>query len=162
MSEPIEETEITQPLSDKHQACVDKYLIHLNRAKAYQDVYKCSDEVAYTAGARLFRNVHILDAIEVAMEKRSKRCQVSQDQILMYWYGIVFGPEEKVHLETVQVKGKETLDSEDSMKTYKAPERFKASIEIAKHLGMYPSNKIDVNAQGGITFKFEEKEDSVL
>lgn len=159
MSESVEQND----LPEKYEAFVEQYLIDLNGTQAYKRTYPdCTMDSARASAARLLANVSVQDAIAKACQERSKRCEISQDDILKYWKDTLYAPKDKVHLETVNVKRGESVDSKNGFHVFRAPERFKASQEIAKHLGMYPNNKIDLTTPGGITVVFDSKKKSVL
>ncbi|WP_051303756.1 terminase small subunit [Bacillus sp. SB47] len=71
-------------LTPKQKRFVDEYLIDLNATQAYiRAGYKASTEaVAGVEGHKLLKNPKIEKAISEAMEKRSKRTNITADKVL--------------------------------------------------------------------------------
>lgn len=73
-------------LTEKQKRFVDEYLADkdMNATRAYLKVYKnCkSEDVAAAASSRLLRNVKVSEYIDMRMEERSKRTEITQDWVL--------------------------------------------------------------------------------
>lgn len=71
-------------LTPKQKRFVDEYLIDLNATQAYMRAgYKANSEaVAGVEGHKLLKNPKIEKAISEAMEKRSKRTNITADRVL--------------------------------------------------------------------------------
>ena len=59
-------------LTPKQQLFKQEYLKHFNGTKAYQLVYKCSENVAAVNASRLLRNAKIQLALATATQKHQK------------------------------------------------------------------------------------------
>jgi len=79
-------------LTEKQKLFADEYLIDLNATRAYKEVYKSckKDETAAAASARLLRNVKVETYIQERMKERSKRTEISQDNVLKELAAIAF------------------------------------------------------------------------
>jgi len=79
---------MTAKLTEKQQRFVDAYLVDLNATHAYQDAYQQQDKlpisetVAAAGGARLLRIVKVQQAIQSAQDERSKRTEITVDNVL--------------------------------------------------------------------------------
>lgn len=77
-------------LTDKQKLFADEYLIDLNATRAYKAVYKNvkNDETARANGSRLLTNANVMKYIDLRMEERSKRTEITQDFVLKELYEI--------------------------------------------------------------------------
>ncbi len=77
-------------LTDKQKLFADEYLIDLNATRAYKSVYKNvkNDETARSNGSRLLTNANVMKYIDIRMEERSKRTEITQDFVLKELYEI--------------------------------------------------------------------------
>jgi phage terminase small subunit len=77
-------------LTDKQKLFADEYLIDLNATRAYKAVYKNvkNDETARANGSRLLTNANVMKYIDIRMEERSKRTEITQDFVLKELYEI--------------------------------------------------------------------------
>lgn len=76
--------DVVSKLTPKQKRFVDEYLIDLNATQAYiRAGYKASTEaIAGVEGHKLLKNPKIEKAISEAMEKRSKRTNITADRVL--------------------------------------------------------------------------------
>lgn len=79
-------------LTEKQKLFCDEYLIDLNATRAYRTVYKnCKkDETAAAAGARALRNVNVKAYLDVKMQERAERTEITQDKVLKELAAIAF------------------------------------------------------------------------
>lgn len=135
----VEVEEISSgPLPGGHQAFVDEYVVDHNGTQAYLRVYPdCTWESAKASASRLLTNVNVLNAIGVALEQKKVRCQINADDVVKFWKDKMFADKNHVELETVQVKREDGKDTKNGYHTFRAPDRMKASENLAKHLGMF-------------------------
>lgn len=80
---------MTEPddLSPKRDAFVREYLVDLNATQAaIRAGYSAA--TAKQQGYRLLTDAYVQDAIAAAMEKRSKRTEITQDMVLEHWFKI--------------------------------------------------------------------------
>lgn len=64
------------------RAFVDRYLVDLNAARSYRDVYRSTAEVADTNGPRLLQLAHVAKAIAAAIAERARRVQLKADHVV--------------------------------------------------------------------------------
>lgn len=117
-------------LTDKQKLFADEYLIDLNATRAYKAVYKnCkSDEAARANGSRLLTNANVMKYIDIRMEERSKRTEITQDFVLKELYEIAKAKGTdfaKVIEEPIIQNGRYVMDPDTGkIKTYKSVEVF--------------------------------------
>lgn len=76
-------------LNDMQVRFVEEYLIDLNRTAAYKRAgYKGEGNTAYVNASRLLRNAKVSQAIRDALDERSRRVKVTQDEVLKWWWDI--------------------------------------------------------------------------
>jgi phage terminase small subunit len=152
-------------LTVKQKAFIQEYLIDLNGTKAaIRAGY--SPKTAKVQAARLLTNVNVSDGIVKAMEKRSKRTEITQDRVIEELARIAFDDiknyvsfrTEKVSVGTdengeeifkyktiIEVKDSDTIDTRgisevrvgrDGFK-FKLYSKLQALEDLAKHLGMF-------------------------
>jgi phage terminase small subunit len=70
-------------LSPKHKAFCDEYLANgLNATQAYKSVYKTTDKVAESSGARLLRNDKVMEYLQEQGQKTAERLQITKEGLL--------------------------------------------------------------------------------
>lgn len=70
-------------LSPKHKAFCDEYLANgLNATQAYKAVYKTTDKVAESSGARLLRNDRVIEYLQQEGQKTAERLQITKEELL--------------------------------------------------------------------------------
>ena len=70
-------------LSAKHKAFCDEYLSNgMNATQAYKSVYKTTDKVAESSGARLLRNDKVIEYLQIEGEKTAERLQITKEELL--------------------------------------------------------------------------------
>lgn len=79
-----------QTLTDKQSRFVSEYLVDLNSAAAARRA-GYSEKTARSQGQRLLTNVDIQAAIEKAMDGRSERTEITQDQVIQELAKLAFG-----------------------------------------------------------------------
>jgi len=79
-------------LTEKQKLFADEYLIDLNATRAYRVAYlSCKkDETAATNSSRMLRNAKVESYIQERMNERSKRTEISQDNVLKELAAIAF------------------------------------------------------------------------
>lgn len=113
-----------KPLSAKHQAVVDAYVARLNSslvtpsrrisaARAYQQVYRCSEATAATEGPRLLRNPLIRAAVDARLAQLAKKVDVSVERILAEYERLAFSDlGDFVDITPTGIRVKPTVDAE--------------------------------------------------
>lgn len=77
-------------LTAKQQQFVAEYLVDLNATAAYKRAgytYK-NDNVAGVEAAKLLKNPKIVAQIQVTMDKRAERTEITQDEVLKKWWAL--------------------------------------------------------------------------
>jgi phage terminase small subunit len=70
-------------LSPKHKAFCDEYLANgLNATQAYKSVYKTTDKVSESSGARLLRNDKVMEYLQQEGQKTAERLQITKEGLL--------------------------------------------------------------------------------
>jgi phage terminase small subunit len=74
-------------LNEKQMRFVDEYLIDLNGKQA---AIRCgySEKTAEVQASRLLSNVKVAEYIDIRMNERSKRTEITQDMVLERWWNI--------------------------------------------------------------------------
>ncbi|WP_275262147.1 terminase small subunit [Citrobacter braakii] len=76
-------------LNDMQVRFVEEYLLDLNRTAAYKRAgYKGEGNTAYVNASRLLRNAKVSQAIRDALDERSRRVKITQDEVLKWWWDI--------------------------------------------------------------------------
>lgn len=76
-------------LNDMQIRFVEEYLLDLNRTAAYKRAgYKGEGNTAYVNASRLLRNAKVSQAIRDALDERSRRVKITQDEVLKWWWDI--------------------------------------------------------------------------
>ncbi|MCE9565832.1 MAG: terminase small subunit [Planctomycetes bacterium] len=78
---------MTGNLTPKQQKFVEEYLIDLNATQAAVRA-GYSEKTANEQGSRLLANVSVSQALHRAMQERSKRTEITQDDVLQRWWDI--------------------------------------------------------------------------
>lgn len=83
---------MSHDLTQKQKVFADEYLIDLNATRAYKIAYKSckKDETANVNGSKLLRNTKVAKYIEERMNERSKRTEITQDNVLRELATIAF------------------------------------------------------------------------
>lgn len=156
-------------LTPKQQAFVAEYLIDLNATQAaIRAGY--SEKTAQEQASRLLSNVIVSEAIQAAMQERSKRTEITQDMVLRELARIGFSDIRKLFNESGSLKRVEELDDDAAafvssveVVTRKVPggednevehtakikmwDKRAALVDVGKHLGMF---KETVNLNHGV------------
>ncbi|MBS6644010.1 MAG: terminase small subunit [Clostridiaceae bacterium] len=71
-------------LTPKQKIFADEYLLDLNATRAYKVAYPKikNTETAAAAGARLLRNVKVMEYVQKRMDERAQRTEITQDMVL--------------------------------------------------------------------------------
>lgn len=155
-------------LTDKQQRFVEEYLIDLNATQAaIRAGY--SEKTAHSIGHENLNKPEIQEAIQIAMDERSKRTEITQDMVLAELAKIGFSnisnylrfnatgvemfdsdamkPEALACISEVA----ETVTSVGSTVKFKLHSKVPALEKIGQHLGMFKSS-LDLNTNGLSTF----------
>lgn len=154
-------------LTKQQKIFVDEYLIDLNGTRAYMVAYprvKKKSTAAVNAYNHL-RKPNIAAYIEVAMEARAKRTEISQDRVLKEYAKIAFLDPRKFFDESGNLKQISNLDDDSAAciagmdvitknvmgedgnfeheytKKIKIADKLKALQDIGRHLGMFKDNQ---------------------
>ena len=116
---------------------------------------KYSEKTAKEQGARLLTNVHVSAAIEKAMEKRSKKTEITQERVVVELARIAFGdlrgvvtwgPSGVAFKNSAEISDddaaaisevSETVTKEGGTQRIKRHDKVKALELLGKHLGMF-------------------------
>lgn len=147
-------------LTEKQKLFADEYLIDLNATRAYKAAYKSckKDETANVNGSKLLRNTKVAKYIEERMNERSKRTEITQDNVLRELATIAFANiTDVVTIENGTVYIKDTKDIPKSLlPAIESIKEGKNGIEIkfyskdrslellGRHLGMF-NDKIEIS-----------------
>lgn len=147
-------------LTPKQKIFADEYLIDLNATRAYKVAYPHvkDDDTAASAASRLLRNVKVAKYIKERMEERSKRTEITQDNVLKELATIAFAKvTDFVTIENGVVIVKDTKDiPKDLLPAIASIKEGKNGIEVSfynkdkslellgRHLGMF-NDKIEVS-----------------
>ncbi len=117
-------------LTPKQQRFVAEYLVDLNATQgAIRAGY--SAKTAEVQGSRLLGNVKVREAVEAGMKARSKRTEITQDEVIQ------------------GLKKEATLEGEGSSHSA----RVSAWAHLGKHLGMFTDN---LNLGGSVGLRWED------
>ena len=147
-------------LTPKQKLFADEYLIDLNATRAYKAAYKSvkKDETARTNGSRMLTNANVSKYIKERMNERSKRTEITQDNVLKELATIAFAKvTDFVTIENGVVIVKDTKDiPKDLLPAIASIKEGKNGIEVSfynkdkslellgRHLGMF-NDKIEVS-----------------
>ncbi len=147
-------------LTPKQKLFADEYLIDLNATRAYKAAYKSckKDETANVNGSKLLRNTKVSKYIEERMNERSKRTEITQDNVLKELATIAFAKvTDFVTIENGVVIVKDTKDiPKDLLPAIASIKEGKNGIEVSfynkdkslellgRHLGMF-NDKIEIS-----------------
>ena len=117
-------------LTPKQARFVAEYLVDLNATQgAIRAGY--SAKTAEVQGSRLLGNVKVREAVEAGMKARSKRTEITQDEVIQ------------------GLKKEATLEGEGSSHSA----RVSAWAHLGKHLGMFTDN---LNLGGSVGLRWED------
>lgn len=121
-------------MTDKQKIFADEYLIDLNATRAYKAAYPKvkNDNTAAVSGSNLLRNTKVAEYIEERMAERTKRTEVTQDDVVKELATIGFA--------------KTALVNEFEVKTN---DKLKALELLGRHLGMF-TDKSEIKANVSI------------
>ena len=147
-------------LTPKQKLFADEYLIDLNATRAYKAAYKSvkKDETARTNGSRMLTNANVSKYIKERMNERSKRTEITRDNVLKELATIAFAKvTDFVTIENGVVIVKDTKDiPKDLLPAIASIKEGKNGIEVSfynkdkslellgRHLGMF-NDKIEVS-----------------
>ncbi|MGJ1023884.1 terminase small subunit [Thomasclavelia ramosa] len=147
-------------LTPKQKLFADEYLIDLNATRAYKAAYKSvkKDETARTNGSRMLTNANVSKYIKERMNERSRRTEITQDNVLKELATIAFAKvTDFVTIENGVVIVKDTKDiPKDLLPAIASIKEGKNGIEVSfynkdkslellgRHLGMF-NDKIEVS-----------------
>lgn len=152
-------------MTEKQKIFADEYLIDLNGTRAYKAAYPNvkKDDTASSAASRLLKNVKIASYIEKCMEERSKRVEVTQDNVLKELAAIAFAKiTDVVSIKKGVVKVKDTKDiPNELLPVIESIKEGKYGIEIkfyakdkslellGRHLGLF-NDKMELSGNVNI------------
>lgn len=147
-------------LTPKQKLFADEYLIDLNATRAYKVAYKSckKDETAWVNGSKLLRNTKVANYIKERMDERSKRTEITQDNVLRELATIAFANvTDFVTIENGVVIVKDTKDiPKNLLPAIASIKESKNGIEVSfyskdrslellgRHLGMF-NDKIEIS-----------------
>ena len=147
-------------LTPKQKLFADEYLIDLNATRAYKVAYKSckKDETAWVNGSKLLRNTKVANYIKERMDERSKRTEITQDNVLRELATIAFANvTDFVTIENGVVIVKDTKDIQKNLLPAIASiKEGKNGIEVSfyskdkslellgRHLGMF-NDKLEIS-----------------
>lgn len=150
---------MSHDLTQKQKVFADEYLIDLNATRAYKIAYKSckKDETANVNGSKLLRNTKVAKYIEERMNERSKRTEITQDNVLRELATIAFAKvTDFVSIENGTVIVKDTKDiPKNLIPAIASIKEGRNGIEVSfyskdkslellgRHLGMF-NDKIEV------------------
>lgn len=139
-------------LTPKQKSFVDNYLIDLNATQAAERA-GYSKKTAYSQGQRLLKNVEIQKAIQKAMDRRSKRTEITADRVIQEFAKIGFADitdfveweNNRVRLKNsseidgavIQEVSESTLANGTVNLSFKLYNKLDALKSLGKHLGVF-------------------------
>lgn len=171
-------------LTPKQKIFADEYLIDLNATRAYKVAYPRvkNEETAAAAGARLLRNVKVVEYVQKRMDERAQRTEITQDRVLQELAKLGFFDIRKLFDDSGKplditglddetaacIAGLEVMDvyegaGEDKefagyVKKYKLSDKLKALELIGRHLGMF-KDKLELS--GGLNTEKTKLDDLI-
>ena len=150
-------------LTAKQELFCQEYLVDLNQTQSYIRAYKTKDYiptvgVAKVEGCRHLTNPNIQDRIADLMATRAKRCQVTQDEVILELKRCGMSDMRKFAIwneNSVTLEDSQLLDEDDARcvssvsKTttkdggsisFKLHDKVKALELLGKHIGLFPTN----------------------
>lgn len=130
-------------MTDKQALFVQEYITSLNATQsAIRAGY--SQKTAYSIGQRLLKNIEVKQALDMAMNERKERTELSADYVLKNLREIV---ERCMQRQPVMSKGEQVTDEQgNTVWTFDAKGATRALELIGKHLGMF-TDKLKVEEQ---------------
>ena len=139
-------------LTPKQKRFVDEYLVDLNATQAaIRAGY--SEKTARAIGQNLLTKVDIQQAIKARMDRRSRRVNITQDEIVSDLLEI----KERCMQSrpVVTPKGEQVYDEAgNAIWAFDAKNAIKALELLCKHLAMF-TDKIQADTSGAITVKWQ-------
>lgn len=158
---------VARGLTDKQKMFVQEYLVDMNATRAAVRA-GYSERNADKIGSELLGKTGVAEAIQRAVERRSKRTEISQDRVVRELAGIAFrdprklmswgpdgvrlNPSDDLTAEEAAVvsEAAETTTKDGGSIKIKTVDKLGALQLLGKHLGMF-TEKHDVNVSGNIT-----------
>jgi len=153
-------------LTPKQKAFVEEYLVDLNATQsAIRAGY--SPRTAYRTGADNLKKPQISEAIQAGKDKRSAKTEITAEKVVRELDRIAFtDPSEIVSVVDGRVKIKDTSELTAAQRMIvselgevttasgtnirlKTQDRIRALELLGKHLGVFPSSKLEVSGPGG-------------
>ena len=130
-------------MTDKQALFVQEYITSLNATQsAIRAGY--SQKTAYSIGQKLLKNVEVKQALDMAMNERKERTELSADYVLKNLRESV---ERCMQRQPVMSKGEQVTDEQgNTVWTFDAKGATRALELIGKHLGMF-TDKLKVEEQ---------------
>ena len=134
-------------MTDKQQAFIREYLIDFNITQAaIRAGY--SAKTAYSIGQKLLKNAEVSKAVDMAMNERKERTELSADYVLKNLQEIV---ERTMQRQPVMSKGVQAVDKQgNNIWTFDAKNAIKALELLGRHLGIF-TDKHEIKADIGIS-----------
>ena len=135
-----------QKLSPKQEQFAREYLLDLNATQAaIRAGY--SPKTAYSMGQRLLKKAEVQEAVQCAMDERSRRTEVDADYVLTNLLEIV---ERCMQRAPVMHRGKQVEDEEGrGVWCFDGKNAIKALELLGKHKGMWIEKQELTGADGG-------------
>lgn len=132
-------------MTDKQQAFIREYLIDFNITQAaIRAGY--SPKTAYSIGQKLLKNAEVSKAVDMAMNERKERTELSADYVLKNLQEIV---ERTMQRQPVMSKGVQAVDEQgNNIWTFDAKNAIKALELLGRHLGIF-TDKHEIKADIG-------------
>lgn len=167
---------MTRPLTPKQSAFVREYLVDLNASAAYKRAgYIAKGNAAEVNAARMLRNAQVQAEIQVAMNERAQRNDITADRVLKEIARLAFfdprrllngdGTPKSIHAlddDTaaavagidIVTKGNEDLGYADVMKI-KLADKSKNLELLGRHLKLF-TDKIEVDVGADLATRMKE------
>lgn len=167
---------MTRPLTPKQSAFVREYLVDLNASAAYKRAgYIAKGNAAEVNAARMLRNAQVQAEIQVAMNERAQRNDITADRVLKEIARLAFfdprrllngdGTPKSIHeLDDdtaaavagidIVTKGNEDLGYADVMKI-KLADKSKNLELLGRHLKLF-TDKIEVDVGADLATRMKE------
>lgn len=133
-------------LTAKQKTFVQEYLIDLNATQAaIRAGY--SKKTAEQQASRLLSNVKVQEAVQVAMDKRAEKVEISAEQVLQRWIDIAFAdPNEIIHFRRVCCR---YCFGEDHKYQWADKAEYESAVKMAMEIAKKEDRKPEIPSDAG-------------
>lgn len=118
MTEAKKKTARAAKVTPRQDRFCKEYVIDLNGARAYQEVYKCSDKAAESGASRMLRIVKVKARIRELRKRLEKKTGISAERVINEYAKVAFA-----NIKSVLSENNEIVDIS------KVPDEIAAAVE---------------------------------